>query len=70
MKRILKVLILLALTVLVLVALFAFVAPAFAQDDNECPGVRCPEEQLSPGCQAAMAALVLVALSQEIARKK
>jgi len=68
MKRILKILVLLALTVLVLLAVVAFVVPAFAQDD-ECPGVRCPEEQPSPGCAATMAALVLLMVALKVVRK-
>ena len=58
MKRFLLVLILLALVVV----------PAFAQDD-ECPGVRCPEEQPSPGCAATMAALVLLMVALKVVRK-
>ena len=58
MKRFLKILVLLALTVLVLLAVMAFVVPAFAQDD--CPG--CPPEQPQPPCGVAFTTLAGPAL--------
>ena len=63
MKSFLKILVLLALTVLVLLAVVAFVVPAFAQDDdipNEAPPPCGVSFTTLPGLVLCLAALKVV----------